>query len=203
MIDGYDRITTVLNYFSTPEYVKWVGKVGNKESKRSGTVAMKIGTEADEWIKSDIQGLKLPKLKSEEAKNCVKGYQQWVKEYTPQLTVGQRVFDDTLMVTGEPDILTDTTVIDIKCSLVIRPVYWLQTEFYARKTGKFNKAILRLDKHLGVYEYDVRVIDDRDMMAVAGLVEAYRFFNREKSVTDGEEQLDVTDTNSTNSTDES
>ena len=181
--EGYERISRVLDYFTPPELVKWKVKVGAKEAKRAGTVAMKIGTEVDEWIKADVVGWKLPKLSTDEARNCVEGYKRWVEEYIPVLTVGTRVFDNDISVTGEPDLLDTVTVIEIKCSAVIRPSYWLQTEFYARQTGKARKAILRLDKHLAVYQYEVRDVNDADWEAVKGLVQAYRFY--QQSLTEG------------------
>lgn len=196
-IDGYDRITEVLNYFAVPDYVRWVGKVGNREAKRAGTVAMNIGTNVDEWIKAEVTGEKLPKLKTDEARNCVEGYKLWVREYAPKLKVGQRIFDSLTMLTGEPDIYTEDTAIDIKCSLVTRLTYWLQTEWYARQLKLPYKAVLRLDKHLGTYEYTYRAATDEDSEALWGLVKAYRWFNLKKSVTDGERDEDVNDTIST------
>lgn len=186
--EGYERISRVLDYFTPTELVKWKVKVGSREAKRIGTVAMNIGTNVDEWIKATVMGVKPPKLKTEEARNCVEGYKRWVDEYGLVLEVGKRVFDEGLKVTGEPDLLGLNTVIDIKCSSEIRPSYWLQTEFYAKNTRKVNKAILRLDKYLGVYEYQVRPVNPKDWFAVVGLVEAYRFYQSEQSLTEGKEE---------------
>ena len=193
----YDRISTILGYFSPPDYVKWVGKVGNREAKRAGTVAMKIGTEVDAWIKAWIKVEPLQKLKSDEAYNAKRAFETWVKEFVYVLTVPERLFDAELMVTGEPDLYAPyvSTVIDIKCSTSIRPQYWLQTEFYGRLLHAEKKGILRLDKHLGVYEYQERMLDEDDWEAVKGLVKAYRFYT--KSLTEREENNDVTDTDST------
>ena len=195
--EGYDRISRVLDYFAAPDYVKWVGKVGNREAKRAGTVAMKIGTEVDLWIKAWIRAESLPKLKGDEANNAVRAFKTWLKEYEYVLTVPERQFDQELLVTGEPDLDAPlaNVVIDIKCSTVIRPQYWLQTEFYGRQLHREKKAILRLDKHLGVYEYQERMLDEDDWEAVKGLVKAYKFYT--KSLTEREENDDVTDTDST------
>ena len=196
--EGYDRISAVLGYFYLPDMVKRIGKVGMKEWKRSGTVAMKFGTEVDEWIKAHVTGGKLPKIKSDEVQNCVNAYLLWEKEYGYKVEVGKRVFNETQKVTGEPDLLTSSTVIDVKCSIVIRPQYWMQTEWYGRQTGKVCKAILRLDKHLGVYEYQEKNLDLSCYDAVNGLIEAYKWFNiTQESLTESEENDDVTDTNST------
>lgn len=190
---GYLRITQVLDWFKEPAYWDWVLRVGKKEARRVGTVARKIGSNVDEAVKADILlTTPWPKLKSLEAENCYKAWKRWVAEYPfISVQVADRLFNDELMVTGEPDILLSDTVIDIKTSAAIRPAYWLQTEFYARQLNLPYKAILRLDKNLGDYQYERRPVSDGDWEVCLSLIKAYRFFNPavqetvEKEVADG------------------
>lgn len=180
----YSRITSILDYFPAPELVDWKIDVGRREARRISTIALKIGDNVDEAIKAEICKAKIPRLKSEEAKNCFEAYKQWQKDYQlGELTCGTTVFDDEWGVAGTPDFYDEDTVIDSKCSSEIRLQYWLQTEFYGRKLGKKYKAILRLDKNLAIYEYKKMPLNDFHWATVCGLITAYRFFN--KSVTDG------------------
>jgi len=130
---GYDRVTQILDYFGEPGLVSWKVKVGAKEARRIGTIAKNIGSNVDEAIKADVDGLKVPRLKTQEAKNCYEAYLSWKKDYSPALIVGQRIFCEDSQVCGEPDLFWDDTVIDVKCSSEIRPTYWLQTEWYGRE----------------------------------------------------------------------
>ena len=189
---GYLRITQVLDWFKEPAYWEWLLRVGKKEARRVGTIAKKIGTNVDEVIKAKILAKPAPQLKTVEAANCLNAWDRWLKEYVPiDLKVADRVFDEVLKVTGEPDILLPDTVLDIKTSNKIRPIYWLQTEFYARQLHLPYKAILRLNKNLGDYQYERRPISDDDWEVCLSLIKAYRFFNpavqdtAEREVEDG------------------
>lgn len=178
---GYTRVSAILDTYQPPELIEWKLKCGKKEAKRISTVATKIGTNVDAWIRADIEGKKYPKLNSIEAENCVKAYQKWKEDYQVDVTKlksGERFFDKESMITGEPDILRPLieNVTDVKCSSSIRKIYWVQTEIYARKLGYKTKAILRLDKNLGIYEYEVRDISDEDLYVFNALAVIYRYF---------------------------
>jgi|GEM_PF-7128636 len=174
----YDRITRILDYFPHPALVDWKIDVGRKEARRISTVATKIGTNVDEVVKAEIEGSKPGKLKSEEAKNCYEAFRDWARSFSLKLKSSQTVFDSNLMVAGTPDLEDEDTVIDVKCSSEIRDSYWLQTEFYGRQLGKKYKAILRLDKNLGMYEYKKMPLNDEHWEAVRAAIKLYRFYNK-------------------------
>ena len=194
----YDRITRVLDYFAPPDLVKWKLKVGTKEAKRIGTIAMKIGSHIDEAIRSSLGGV-VVKLKGADERNCFEAWRRWVDEYRASgLESAETVFDDELMMAGTPDLLwpSKKLVIDLKCSREIRPQYWLQTEFYGRLLGYERKAVLRLDKDLGVYEYEERALDDGVWEAVKGAISLYRYYQEslnEGKAEDKDDGDDVTD----------
>ena len=191
--EGYTRVSAILDTYQPPQLIDWKIKTGKREAKRISTIATKIGTNVDAWIRADISGTKYPKLNSVEAENCVRAYQKWKEDYqvdASKLKAGERLFNNQSKVCGEPDILNDSDnmVIDIKCSGSIRETYWLQTEWYARELRYSKKAILRLDKNLGVYEYEVRNISDVDMEVFNALAVVYRYFKPDQR-SDNEEEV--------------
>lgn len=178
---GYTRVSAILDIYQPPELIEWKLKCGKKEAKRISTVATKIGTNVDAWIRADIEGKRYPKLNSIEAENCIRAYQKWVEDYQVRvvsLRSGQRLFNDQTKICGEPDILNPEhdTVIDIKCSSAIRQTYWLQTEWYGRELGYKKKAVLRLDKNLGIYEFELRDLSDLDKQVFDALVVVHNYF---------------------------
>ncbi len=179
--DGYTRVSAILETYQPPELIDWKLKCGKKEAKRISTVATKIGTNVDAWIRADIEGKKYPKLNTIEAENCVKAYQNWKEDYqvSPKfLDSGTRLFNKETKICGEPDILDplSSCVIDIKCSSAIRQTYWLQTEWYGRELGYKKKAVLRLDKNLGIYEFELRDLSDLDKQVFDALVVVHNYF---------------------------
>jgi hypothetical protein len=181
----YDRITSALDFFAHPKLVKWKVEVGNKEAKRISTVATKIGTNVDEAVRAAVSGQKVPKLLSDEAKSAFEGFKLWMHDYDPQglESATEPAFHDELGVACTADLLQPFKVIDIKCASSIKPQYWLQTEFQGRCMGATHKAILRLDKNLGMYEYKEMALSDSHWEVCRGLIKAYRFYNQDREVT--------------------
>ena len=191
--EGYTRVSAILDTYQPPQLIDWKIKTGKREAKRISTIATKIGSNVDAWIRADISGMKYPKLNSVEAENCVRAYQKWKEDYqidANELKAGERLFNNQSKICGEPDILNDpeNMVIDIKCSGSIRETYWLQTEWYARELKYSKKAILRLDKNLGIYEYEVRNISDVDMEVFNALAVIHRYFKPDQR-SDNEEEV--------------
>ena len=186
---GYDRLTRILDCYKPQGLIDWEIKVGKKEARRIKTVATKIGTNVDEYIKAEILGKRLPKLKSIEAETCVLAWNKWKADYgvdPKHLKVGQRIFCDITNVTGEPDIevLLNDEVLDIKCSTEIRPSYWIQTNWLANQLGRKWRSVLRLDKNLGIYEYERRPLSDDDTIVFHALTVIYRYFKPEQEPED-------------------
>lgn len=196
----YDRITAILDYFTTPELLNWKLRVGKKEAGLISRRALKVGSTVDENVRAMINKSDAPKLKSFEEKNCWKAFEQWRSDYPGELIELETVYDVEQMVAGTPDIfhVGDGILIDVKCSARVSSSYWLQTEFYLRNLkGVFSKevpkkAILRLDKNLGIYEYKVMNFSDEHWNVVRGLISAYRYY---KSVTDGKGDNDECNAN--------
>lgn len=185
--EGFDRVSAILDTYQDPKLIAWKVLKGKKEANRISKEAMKIGTNVDEYIKAEIQGLKLPKLKTQEAKNCVKAWEKWKEDHgvdidARELKFGYRLFNEETKVCGEPDLLFQLQgeVIDIKCSSSIRQAYWLQTNWYATELKFPMRSILRLDKNLAVYEYERRPISDEESMIFKCLTVIYRYFKPAK-----------------------
>jgi hypothetical protein len=185
LYEGYDRVSAILDTYQAPDLIDWKIRTGKKEARRISTIATRIGSNVDEYIKAEILGAKLPKLKSTEAENCVKAWKKWKEDYgikVKDLAVGKRLFDEEIRICGEPDILMNDEVLDIKCSSAIRQNYWIQTQVYADMLGFRSRSILRLDKNLGCYSYEKKEICDEDREVFKALTIVYRYFKPQESL---------------------
>lgn len=187
--EGFDRVSAILDTYQDPKLIAWKVLKGKKEANRISKEATKIGTNVDEYIKAEIQGLKLPKLKTQEAENCVRAWEKWKQDYgidSKALKAGTRLFCEETKVCGEPDLIIpfQEEVLDIKCSSSIRPSYWLQTNWYANQCNLPMRSILRLEKNLGIYEYERRPVSEEESMIFKALTVIYRYFKPEKEVED-------------------
>jgi hypothetical protein len=125
-----------------------------------------LGTNVHEAIGEFVQG-DFPILESEKAVGYFRSYEEWHRASQPQYQrMEQRLFDDTLMITGQMDAIVTINdkpnmLIDFKCSYQPNPEIWaLQAHFYnylckvngievhpqmiwinLQKTGKFPKLI--------------------------------------------------------------
>lgn len=186
--EGFDRVSSILDTYQDPGLIKWKVKVGAKEAKRISNLATGIGTNVDEYIKAQITNDKLPKLKTVEAENCIRAWNKFREDYcviTSCVEVGKRIFCEQTKITGEPDLILkgrELEVLDIKCSSEIRTNYWLQTNWYATKLSIPLRSVLRLDKNLGVYEYERREVSSEDQNVFDALTKVYRYFKPVKEV---------------------
>ena len=192
-IDGLVSVTEVLDFFIPKQLLDWYLKTGKAEAKRIGTVAMKIGSRVDELICQEINtgSYKLKASDGQEVKNCLEAWKQFKQDYQPKVKHTQLTLADNIdKVIGHCDLLTDTTLIDIKCSSSIRDNYWVQVAKYysmlpvEENTTVYQVAILRLDKNLGVYEYkthrDAKVNLTQCQSVFDGLLDAYRYYNPQR-----------------------
>lgn len=177
------RVTEVIGYFQPPSLVDWKVRVGKRESGKIGRKAMSIGSNVDEWVRAFVDDKPLPKLKTLEAKNCVKAFERWYGDYArPKLRTGMRLYSACPRINGEPDLYWDERdeVVDVKCSRQISDGYWIQTAVYCWLSGKKNRGILRLDKNLADYEYKRREGFAGAFKVFLGLLRAYLFYNPPK-----------------------
>lgn len=160
------RVTQVLDYFAEPWKLDWYAKNGKAHCNRVSKAAMKIGSRVDEIIKSANLVLKKEAV---EVNFAINAYIKWREIYQPKAVVPcTRLYAtiEGVEVTGEPDIMVDDVLVDIKCAAKISPKHWVQVWMYRwlmlltmdKVTPQFpNKVgILRLDKKTGSYEYVVR-----------------------------------------------
>lgn len=192
-LDGWVSVTEVLDSFIPKGLLSWYLKTGAKEAKRLSTVALKIGSRVDELIQDDIVkgSYKLSAKDPIEVTNCMEAWKQFKQDYSPRsLRTQIEVNDGLAKVTGHVDIITNNTLIDVKCASSIKDNHWLQVAAYYSMldqdmySGISDIAILRLDKNLATYQFMTirqaghtptecsRVFD--------GLLEAYRFYNAPK-----------------------
>lgn len=186
---SYERVTSILSYFQTPDIVAWKLRVGAKEAKRISTIAMKRGTNVDEAIRNHVTTGEAPKKwKTIEEENCFKAYLQWREDYNiHEIQSATTLYDEEAGIAGTPDLWLPDETTDVKCASEIRDNYWLQTEWYARKKGHHFKSILRLDGSLCMYEYKKIPVDEYHLQVFDALITAYRYYN--KPVNDGKEAV--------------
>lgn len=196
------RITEPLNYFKEPWYIEWVlrefaknfkecadvekaQKFAMRDLKRIMNEATDIGTEVDAIIKANPMECKATH-KRIEVNQCLVAYEKWRKVYEPKSIVPCERFNINVGedISGEPDIIVDGVLVDIKCSARISKGYWLQVNAYAhlKEDFKGNKVgILRLDKETASYEYVVKDYDPNLVAVWMGLMRAYIYFKGEEN----------------------
>jgi hypothetical protein len=96
--------------------------------------ARQRGTRVDRMCKAYVLGLPVI-IEKEEDDLLFKSFQLWADDKMPDLQVATRLYDEQLMLTGEPDILWDNkgcmTVIDIKATAQASVTWALQGSAYA------------------------------------------------------------------------
>ena len=180
--DEYLRVTKVLGFFSPPEFVDYLTRVGKKEAKRAGTTAMRFGSQVDGIIRGDIP---MPRDPAWEVVNCLKAWESWKNDYGTELEFGVRLYDDELGLSGEPDFAwcEGLEITDIKCATTVRPMYFMQLGAYWHLAGRRAEvlSVLRLDKQSGMYEYvrseDVGLSPEDCWRAFEGALKMYTVYN--------------------------
>ena len=187
------RVTEVLDYFKEPWYTNWVVRVGKREGNRVSKAALKVGTRVDEYIKTYAKGeLGSAKRKEKpEVESCLQAFEKWEKVYQPaSIKPCTRLFAtiDGIEVTGEPDLMIDDVLVDIKTSKHIDIKMWVQVNMY-QYLSEMRSAyigltppkvgILRLDKTTASYEYVVKDYDPSLVNVWCGMLRAFVVFNKE------------------------
>lgn len=180
VFEGYDRISQVSSFIKTEGYIDWCDRTDKRERNLAIKKAQKIGTEVDGHIKSLINHCVYID-KGGEVGNCVNSFMAWDKNYNINPKVGKRYFSDTLKITGETDLETEDEIIDIKCSLAIRPEYWLQMGGYLHIRPAKKVSILRLDKNTGAYEYQSVCDVDRLKVLFVSVLNLYRYYKENEN----------------------
>lgn len=176
----YDRVTSVLDYFTLPDLVNWYCKEG-KQAKEKSKTAKSIGTRVHNLIKEDWKKGKyrIMDYDSPAILNCLEAYKNWRSIEKPNIiSMEQTVWNNELGVAGTYDIDISDRLIDIKTSDSIKDNYWIQLAMYIY-LGNFEvtrqMAILRLDKLTAEYEYKVREFNSYYVKLFKGLLNYYRY----------------------------
>lgn len=184
-------ITTVLDYFKEPWYTDWVVRVGKREANRVSRNALLVGGRVDEVIKAYVNGGKIKSEKKLEVESCLQAFEKWEKVYQPaSIKTCTRLFAkiEGIEVTGEPDLMIDNVLVDIKTSKRIDIKMWVQVNMY-QYLSEMRSAyigltppkvgILRLDKTTASYEYVVKDYDPSLVNVWCGMLRAFVVFNKE------------------------
>jgi len=177
------RVTEVLGYFQPPELVKWRIREGNREANKEMKATEKVGTRIDELIKTNSE----PTSKdSFEVKNCYAAFYKWKKIYSPsQIVIHERLYGklEGIDITGEPDLMIDSVLTDLKATNAIRLKNWIQVNIYEELRRQNNLIpsrelrLLRLDRRTGSFEYpNAQPFDERMVRMFSGLLLAYVYY---------------------------
>lgn len=154
----YLRVSAVSTFFKSPDYIDYIERTEKRDRTNSMKRAMKIGTRTDQIIKAKENPTKKD---AEEVITAHKSYQQFLSNYNPvSVVAGERLFNDELAITGEPDLYFNFQELsDIKVSIETRFEYWVQLGGYLLLPIPYEitrVSILRLDKQGGNYDYQAR-----------------------------------------------
>lgn len=179
----FDRVTSVLNYFTPPDLVNWYCKEGKQAKKKSKT-AKSIGTRVHNLIKEDWEKgrYRITDYDSPAILNCLEAYKNWRSIEKPNIiSMEQTVWSDELGVAGTYDIQTHNSfyrLIDIKTSDSIKDSYWIQLAMYIYLAGLpslTSMAVLRLDKLTADYQYVIKNYNEYYVKLFKGLLNYYRY----------------------------
>lgn len=179
----YDRVTEVLSYFMPKPLVKWAIDKGKKAYQDETKIAKSIGTRVDKITTAIINNERWAITDKDHPaiRNCVSGFQNWLKEEKPIIIDTQiTCYDDELKIAGTRDMRTADTIIDVKCANRISLSYWLQLSayYYLSKLPDITHiAILRLDKLTGDYQYKRIPINPELWQLYKALLGYYRYCN--------------------------
>ena len=182
-LDGFVSVTEILSYFEEPELVQWKLKTGLKESNRISRMTAKTGSRVHELIYSNWQkgDYKLLKADNSEVRSCMEAWDRFKLDYAPNILKAEfEVRHEGMKIIGHADMLAtcnkETTLIDIKTAGSIKPKHWVQLAGYWSLLGDLSVdsvAILRLDRNIGVYEFEVRKPQPELFWALAQVYDFY------------------------------
>lgn len=178
------RVTAPLDYFTPPELMEWKWAVGKREANKLFMDAEKVGSKVDALVK---EGKEPGQKDSWEVKACYEAFSKWKAIYKPtSITPQYRLYGELLgvRITGEPDLMIDDGLRDLKCTNAVRKKNRLQLnvyEFLRRQNGlppAKDLGTLRLDRRTASfqvenpYPYDESLVVD----VYGGLLKAYLYY---------------------------
>lgn len=201
---GWLSVSQVLDGYQEEGIIDWKIKVGKKEAKRIGTIALKIGTRIHELIEQDWKEGKY-KFKTTdpiEVRNCMAAWEQFKTDYRPEiLNMETEIKDEVNKIVGHRDALIklndSLVVLDFKTSAQINRKHWVQVNKYAEMDMFLDQVgVLRLDKNLGIYEYQQQPYSEGLVNVFDCMLVAHRYFNP-NGESQGEDANGTTDDSST------
>ncbi len=174
--EGWVSVTQVLDYFIEPSLCDWKVDTGRKESNRISKLTAKTGTRVHELIGKDWRdgSYKLAKADNSEVRSCMEAWVRFKEDYKPRIiSMEYEMRNENRGIVGHIDMLVDIgqnkLILDIKTAGSIRQKHWLQLDGYAWLQPEFDGkiAILRLDRNIGVYEYEERGVEQPSLFVQA------------------------------------
>lgn len=182
------RVTEVLDYFTPPALVEWKVTQGRASANKILRDTGKHGSRIDELVKTG----KAPTIKDKpEVHSCYKAFLKWKEIYDPKEIVAQtRLYGkiNGYEVTGEPDLLIDAVLHDLKGTNALRKKNWIQVNVYEelrRQNGLRESPsirLLRLDRVTESYQYpDAQAFNPRLVTLFGWLIYGYVYYKEEET----------------------
>jgi len=181
----YDRLTKVLDFFQAPELIAWKVKTGQKEIRRIQSKALKMGTLVHGLIHEEFKegAIRIMKSVPKEVLNCLTAYKAWKVDWTPKIkSMEQTHFDELDRVGCTYDMELEDTLVELKTSKYIDKKYWIQLAVN-NEVSRLRKpyvAVLRLDKEMGLYDYQRQLAKFEWLDVFDAMLKVYRFMKPDR-----------------------
>ena len=177
------RVTACLDYFTPPQLVEWKVTQGRAVANKIMRDAGKHGSRIDDIIK---RGAVPDKKDKPEVHMCYLAWTKWKAIYNPDQVVAQTRLYGKIgkwEVTGEPDLMINLDLVDVKATNAIRKKNLIQVNIYEelrRQNGlppAESLRILRLDRTTGSFEYtNPEAFDPSFVVMFSGLLDAMMYY---------------------------
>ena len=159
-----DRVTEILDVHKEQGLIDWYIKKGKRDCNRVSNIAKKLGTKVHQYIEDDLTGLKPKSAKSSEFEysSCIEAWKKFRERHEVKVvSLEEELVNEEAQVIGHRDFkgFVDGRLVtlDYKTSTMLSLKNWIQVNTYnwlANYDCEYV-ALLRLDKNIGTFDYQV------------------------------------------------
>lgn len=190
-----DRVTEILDRQKEDGLIDWFIKNGKKECRRVSTIATKIGSRVHKLIEKDLRGEPLGKINPSEFEvtNCMEAWKKFRERHqvVPD-KLEEELKSEEHQIIGHRDfkgwVDEKYLTLDYKTSSMLNLKNWIQVNTYdwLAKWDTPFVGLVRLDKNLGIFDYQVYKRDEKLVNLFLNMVSVKRGFYDANGVYKGE-----------------
>lgn len=182
------RVTTVLDFIKEEGLIDWLIKTGKREAKRQSTIAKNTGTRVHELIEQDLKdgSYKFKKSDNFEVQSCLTAWDSFkIRHEVKPVTLEEELVNEELGVVGHRDfkgyVDGKLTTLDYKTSTKLTAKNVIQVNVYDFLGGIDTPyvSLLRLDKSLGIFDYQCEKYSERYVDVFKSMLDVYRFYQND------------------------